>query len=63
MHSETYDLQRGGEALLLGRRLVVGGVTVRAVGETAVGVGALDGTVGLVENLLSLLDEGLDSLD
>lgn len=59
----THNFKRLCETLLLGRRLVVRHVALRLVGKALIRVSTANGTVGFVENLLSLFKERSHLLD
>ena len=59
----TYNSKRLSETLLLGRRLMISHVALCLVGKSFIGVGAANGTVGLVEYLLGLFEERSHLLD
>lgn len=59
----TYDFECLREALLLGSGFVALDMARRLLGETLVGVGAANGSLRFVEDLLSLLEQRLDLLD
>lgn len=59
----AYDLHGIRQALLLGGGFVILDIALRLRLQALVGVGAFDGSVRLVEDLLDLLDQGLDLVD
>ena len=63
MRECTHDFESLSEALLLGACLVLSEVALRLASETLVRVSTANGTVGFVEDLLGLLENGSEVLD